>query len=304
VTPFTRVVGFAMLLSANGRGADHDWPAPPRAGDVDDRVSLSVSQRAGLASAPFVTPAFPEVSGFAIVLSGGAAVQISPAGWLRLRFPISFAWLDFPAGAQVPATALGNLELGLEHPIEVQRSTRVGLLAALLAPTAEHGSPMALLENRALAIASALTGGKDTALLTPGVTGLRLGARVEHSLSPFELRASLDVPLLVRISEASLPEGSATHSIGLLPALELDVAWWLAQGFGASLGGALVTEPLRVQEPIRERDREPRLQIVVELGLHARVGRSVALGLDATAPVGGLLGGGTGSIGAQGRFSF
>jgi hypothetical protein len=110
-----RLIAFMGLCAGNVSAAEHDWPAPPRAGEREERVFLSLSQRAGLAEAPFVSTAFPEVSGFAMVLTGAAGVRISPVGWVRLRLPISFARLDFPAGAQVPETALGNLELALEH---------------------------------------------------------------------------------------------------------------------------------------------------------------------------------------------
>jgi hypothetical protein len=290
-----------MLLSANARAAEHDWPAPPRAKDAQERVSFSIRNRAGLVEAPFVTTAFPEVSGFGMVLTGTAGVQFSSMGWLRLTLPISFVRLDFPARAQVAETALGNLELALEHPVELDPSTRFGLLAALLAPSAEHGTHTALLNNRALALGSALNGGQDAPLLTPGVTGVRLGASLEHSERPFAFRASLDLPLLMRLSDASLPEETVTHPIGLLPAVDLKAAWWITSWFGATLGGGLITEPMRVQEPALERDRNQRLQAVVEPGLHARLGQHVALGLDASVPVGGNLGGDAWSIGLHGR---
>lgn len=168
-----------------------------------------------------------------MVLTGAAAVRLSSIGWLRLKMPVSFVRLDFPARAQVAETALGNLELGLEHPVQLRPSTRLGLLAAFVAPSAEHGSQVALLNNRVLALGSALNGGKDSTLLTPGVTGLRLGAGVEHSLPPFGFRASLDVPLLVRVSDATLPEATETHPIGILPAIELKASWWITSWFGA-----------------------------------------------------------------------
>jgi hypothetical protein len=304
VTPFTRVAALVILLSASGRAAEHDWPAPPRAIDAEERVSLSLTARAGLAEAPFVTAAFPEVSGFGTVLTGAAAVELWPMGWLRLRVPVSLVRLDFPAGAQVSETALGNLELGLEHSLKLRPTTRVGFLAALLAPFAEEGSRTALLKNRALALASAVSGGKDTAHFTPGVTGLHLGGSLEHSRYPFAFRASLDVPLLVRISDAGLPEHTEIHSFGMLPALDLSAACWITPWFGASFGAGLITEPLRVQEPTLERDRDRRLQPVVEPGLHLQLGEHAALGLDASIPVAGSLGGDAFGFGLQGRLGF
>jgi hypothetical protein len=292
-----------MLLGASGEAAEHDWP-PPLGDDEQARVALSLTNRAGLVQAPFVTPAFPEVSGFGSVLTGSAAVRVSPIGWLRLSLPLSIVRLDFPAGAQVSETAFGNLELALEHALELRRSTRLALSAALLAPSAGHGDRAALLGNRALALGNALNGGKDAALLTPGVTGLRLWAGVEHSARPFEFRASLDLPLLVRISSASLPDATQTRPLGILPAIELEAAWWVTSWLAASLGAGLVAEALRVQEPALERDRNQRLQPVAELGLHFRLGPKVALVLDASLPVGGSLGGDAWSVGSAVRFGF
>jgi hypothetical protein len=291
-----------MLLSASGRAAEHDWPRSPRANDTERRVSLSLSQRAGLVEAPFLTTPFPEVSGFGMILTGSAAVKLSPLGWLRLKLPIGLVWLDFPAGSQVKEAALGNLELALEHPVELHPATRLGLLAALFVPSAEHGSKSALLNNRALSLGSALNGGKDAALLTPGVTGLRLGASIEQTVRPFELRARIDVPLFARVSSASLPEDTETHPIGMLPTVDLTAAAWITPWFAASLGAGLMTEPVRVQEPALERDRKRRLQAVAEPGFHLRLGEHVALGLDACVPVGGSLGGEAWSIGTQARF--
>jgi hypothetical protein len=293
-----------MLLCATGRAAEHDVPPAAREQEAEERVSFSLSNRAGLVVAPFVTAAFPEVSGFANLLVSEAAVHVSGVGWLRLRVPVGFVALDLPAGAQEPEAALGNLELGLEHRIPLEPSTRLELLAALVVPSAEHGPEMSLFNNRALALVNALNAGKDSALLTPGVTGLRLGVGAEHSLQRLELRANLELPVLVRVSDASLPEDTETHPVGLLPALELEAAYRITSWFGASLGAALVTEPLRVQEPALERDRSRRVQPVVEPALNAQLGRHVALVLDASVPLGGNLGGDAWSIGTHARFGF
>jgi hypothetical protein len=180
----------------------------------------------------------------------------------------------------------------------------VEFLAAVLAPLAQHGPEQSLLDNRALALGSALSGGKDAALLTPGVTGVRVAASLEQSLGAFDFRANLDLPVLVRVSDASLLEDAETHPFGLLPALELEVAWWITPWFGASLGADLITEPWRVQEPARERDRARRLQSLVEPGLHAQLGQHVALALDGNLPVGSSLGGNVWSIGLQTRVGF
>ena len=291
MTRFARTLAFVMLFGLNAGAAERHH----------ERLSLSLSNRAGLVTAPFVTLAFPEVSGFGDALTATAAVQFSALGWLHLSLPVAIVKLDFPAGAQVTQAALGNVEFGLEHPIEPGPSTRVGLLAALLAPTAEHGSKTALLDNRALALASTLSGGKDSALLTPGVMGLRLGVSVGHSARPFDLRASLDLPLLVRVSDASLPDSTETHAIGIVPALELKGTWWITSGFAASLGAALIIEAVRVQEPVLERDRNRRFQPVAERGLQLRLGQHLVLDLDGNVPVGGALGGNAWSVGTHAR---
>jgi hypothetical protein len=305
VTPFARAFGFVMLLGGRARAAGDDWPAPRQPDDTPSRASISLSQRAGVvAEAPFVTTAFPEVAGFGMVVIGAAAVQLSPIGWLGARLPVSYVRLDFPAGAQVTKTALGNLELGVEHRLELRAKGSIRLRAAFVAPTAEHGPETALLANRALAVGNALSGGKEAPLLTPGVTGLRLGLSAEHSHGPWWFRAGLDVPVLVRVSEGSLPEDAETHSTGVLPAIDLQAASWITSWLAVALGGRLMTEPLRVQEPARERDRQRRLQPVVEPSVHARLGRHVNLGLDGNVPAGGALGGEAWSIGLHGRLGF
>lgn len=265
-------------------------------------MSVFVNSRSGLVEAPFVTTPFPQVSGFATVVTAGAALRIASLGWLHLRLPVSFVRLDLPATAQVSETALGNLELGLEHRLELRPKTYLGLLGALVAPSAQHGSTAALLDNRALALGSALSAGKDSALLTPGVTGLRLATSVEHSLHPFELRAGLDMAVLVRVSEASLPQETRTHPIAILPVLDLRAAWWATPWFAASLGAGLVAEPLRAQEPRLEAARDRRLHAFVAPSVQARLGRHLVLGLEAIVPVGGTLGGHAWSVGPFARF--
>lgn len=304
MTPLHRAcaLSLSLLLTTSARATEHDWPAPPPARAAEPRVSFSLTNRAGLVEAPFVTAAFPEISGFATVLTPAAAVHVTSLGWLHAKLPITYVRLDFPAGAQVGEVAAGNLELAFEHHVKLHRSTRLALLAALLAPTADHGPETSLLDNRTLALGSALNGGKDSFLLTPGVTGLRLGASVGRWHHPFQFRAGLDVPLLLRLSEASLPADAETHAFGVTPALDLDVAWWMSSWFGASLGAALVMEAVRVQEPARGRERDQRLQPILEPSLHFQLGQHVRLALDASVPVGGALGGDTWSIGLMGRF--
>ena len=208
-----------------------------------------------------------------------------------------------PSG-QVSETALGNFELAIEHRIAVSPATRLGLLAGALVPTASHGPESSLLDNRALAIANALNTGKDAALSTPGVTGVRLGVSLEHSVHSLELRVSVGVPLLVAVSDASLPEDTETRPFGILPTFDVRAAAWITSWFAASLGSGLIAEPLRVHEPARERDRDRRLQAVIEPGLHTRFGQHVALGLDATVPVGGNLGGRAWSVSLLSRVGF
>jgi hypothetical protein len=287
-----------MLVSARAGAAEHDWPAKPRPKPDQERLSFSVSQRSGLVEAPFVTSAFPEVSGFATVVTASAALRIPPIGWLRLRLPVSLVRLDLPATAQVSETALGNLELGLEHRLALRSSTTyLSLIGALVAPSAQHGSTASLFDNRALALGSALSAGKDAALLTPGMTGLRLRSSVERSLYPLQLRAGLEVAVLVRLSDAHLPEETVTHRVAILPVLDLAAAFWPTSWFAASLGLGLVAEPLRAQEPARQASRDRRTQPFLQPAVQARIGRHVALGLEAIVPVAGTLGGDAWSVG-------
>lgn len=277
---------------------------PATAAERDERVTASLETRAGLVEAPFVTPPFPSVSGFATVLTGAAELRLEQAGWLGLRLPISFVRLDFPARAQVSETAFGNVELSWRRPLELDRSRRLALRAGLLLPSAEHGPETALMKNRALALASALNGGQQSWLLTPGVTGLLLETGLEQTRGSFDLHARLALPVLVRVSEASLPPETETHAWGLLPALELGATWWAKPWLGPSLRVGLVSEPFRVQEPMRESARQRRLQLAIDPAVQARFGERVTLGLEASIPVAGNLGGNAWSIALSGQVGF
>lgn len=296
-----RALTLALLLTTSAHATEHDWPAKPRTQGDEPRVSFSLSNRTGIAKAPFVTGAFPEVSGFASVFTPAAGVRLFPYAWLYAQLPITYVRLDFPAGAQVGEAAIGNLELALEHGIELRPTSRLGLLAAFLAPTANHGPEKSLLDNRALALAGAINGPENSSLLMPGAMGLRFGASIEHPQGPFQFRASLDVPLLIRISHASLPEDTMTHTFGVTPVLGLKAAWWTKSWFGASLGAAVIAEAVRLQEPSRDGDRSQRLQPIVQPSLHFQLGHRIRLNLDGNVPVGGALGGNAWSIGPSGR---
>ena len=240
------------------------------------------------------------MSGFGALLIGDAALRVR-GGWLLLRLPLSIVRLDFPAGAQVAESALGNVELGFARPVEVGPETRVEWAGSVLAPSARSGPERSLLRNRALALSNALTGGRDAASLTPGITGLRLRASIEHSLRLFDLRAGLDLPLLLRVSDANLPDDSRARAVGLLPSVDVRAALWVTPWFRAALGAALVMEPLRVQEPALERDRVRRLQPIIEPALDFRLGRFVGLGGTGSVPFAGNLGGEAWSVGIVGR---
>ncbi len=168
-------------------------------------AELSLSNRAGLVTAPFVTAALPKVSGFADLLVARAALRLSNVGWLHLEAPLAIVALDFPAGAQVSELALGNVELGFTQHFQLGDQARFELLASLLAPTAEHGPERSLLKLRALALAAALSGGKRSASLTSGAIGTRWEATVSHEEGPLELRGTLEAALLARLSNAGLP---------------------------------------------------------------------------------------------------
>ena len=146
-----QALGLLMLCAATARAQEHALPT----GDTRERLSVSVSVRAGLVEAPFVSSTFPQVSGFATVLRGSAALRLNSVDRVHLQLPVSIARLDFPARAQVALAALGNLELGFEHAVDARPDTRLSFAAAIIAPTAEHGSTGALLDNRTLALADA-----------------------------------------------------------------------------------------------------------------------------------------------------
>ncbi len=184
-----RILGVARRERAS-RGGDWRRSAARRRRGRSRPLCCSVSEQR-IAEAPFVTRLSPKC--------GVRRGLHRAAGANPLR------WVGSASGgpsASRGSTSCGRGGLGdgggqsraRSWSTESRPATRLdGRSAARWSPTAERGPEAALLDNRALALGNALNGGLDSALLTPGVSGLRLERALEHWHHP--LRVSGDLRL-------------------------------------------------------------------------------------------------------------
>jgi len=278
-------------------------PAPPLlVGDEDalGRAGLSVHQRIGEGMAPFYTTAFPTASardGEAATTVIAGRVQLEPELWIGVRVPVVATRVEQPAGVRLDEAAWGNPELYGEHQRVFGPPDRLHLRSiarlALGLPLAEHGTASSLMENRALAIADALAGWGERELYTPGVLPVTASGRVDVVLSPWVFSAGAKLPILVRVSDADLPEETTKRALGFAPLVEARATVWPWRSFGASLGGHVVIDALAAAEAPRRVGSGGIVQPVLEPRLLVPIHSHFLLVADFVVPLGGPLGGGT-----------
>ncbi len=285
------VVITAMLGSAGSASAE-----PPATWGVSTQL------RAGSATTPFYTEALSETS------SEFLARQIVFDGFYRLssrlvigaRLPLALSSVRQPAGSYSANTALGNPELYVEDQSfswaiagsTVHTSARAGVGI----PIAEHGSSSSLLQNRVVALSSALDGWRNPELYEPGVIPVTLSARAAILPAPWGASLTAKIPVLIRVTDASLPEESRTRAIGIVPHIEARGTWkplaWFAVGVASHV---VLLIPAAVSAP-KGSARSGIVQWGVSPGLVFPIDENWVLSADFNAAVGGPLSG-TYSIG-------
>lgn len=195
-------------------------------GTAEERLTLGIEARAGTATAPYVTRAFPQARGYGASLQAFANWQLASDMGLWLRAPYALMRVEQPAGALYDEAAFGNPELGvrLERALSdsLVRAPRAGIVLGLALPLAEHDSRDSQLEGRALTLANAFSGLSEPELYTPGVVALTPAVFVSLGWPRFSLRGSLKLPLLARVSRANLPSDALVRSFGVTSVFDVE----------------------------------------------------------------------------------
>ena len=211
-----RAALLALALALCCAGAHAETP-PPSNDDGSPTLTLALeSLLTSSHGAPYVTTAFPEVSGYAVVLRLDAELALGPALKLGLRAPLVLARIEQPAGGLFGEAAWANPELSASlGQLWLARDGWQLLGATRLAlglPLAEYDSSGSELSGRALALADASEGFSESELYTPGVLPIVLSESVTLKSSRFRFGAALKLPFLTRLSDAGLPRQSDTHA--------------------------------------------------------------------------------------------
>jgi len=262
------------------------------AGVAISLLQLWLDAQVGSSTAPYVTPTLPEVSGYGGVLSFGAQYRLTPRLNLSARAALAVMRVEQPAGALYDEAAWANPELGLgfEQPLVTSKAWSLGLSSrlALGLPLAEHDSEASQLEGRALTLANAFVGFGEPELFTPGVLPATPATALWFRAQRWELFAGLKVPLLFRVSNASLPTDVTRHAFGVTPVLDLGARFralrWLTLGFEPRL-------TWRARAPIADRGGALQPLLAASAELHVLDAMSVRTSVQA--PIAGPLGGST-----------
>lgn len=251
---------------------------------------LAAKALAGTSTGPYVTAAFPETTayGAALALSGRFAWNRRLS--LSFRIPLVLARLEQPAGAFYAEAAWGNPELSFAVGVLqcASRGWTLGLTSglALGAPLAEHDS--AQLAGRALAFADALEGFGEPELFTPGVLPLTPAGHLSLSSRRWRFVASLKLPLLMRVSDASLPASTATHALAFVPVAELGARLQLRRWFAVAAAPRLTVRAVSAVD-----DHAPPLQLLAAGQVELRLNEATSAVAAVQAPLAGALGGST-----------
>jgi hypothetical protein len=263
-------------------------PGVPRS--AEQHLQLAVSARAGTSTGPYVTSAFPETTAYGVALTLRARLLLTQKLSLGLRVPLVLARVEQPAGALFAEAAWGNPELDVQW--ELLRFEREGWTLdfasrlALGAPLAEHDA--AQLAGRALAFADALEGYGEPELFTPGVVPITPSGLLLLSSRRWRFGATVKLPVLARVSAASLPTTSDARGLGFVPVAELSARWqwlrWLAVGAASRL-------TVRAVAPVD--DHAAAAQLLATGQVELRLASATSAAVVFQAPVAGPLGGAT-----------
>jgi len=261
-------------------------------------VKASVELRIGAVAAPFYTDALPETSSEftqarSMILTG--SYRLRPALWVGGRLPAAPSTVRQPAGSYADEKALGNPELNADWLAPPQsfgtRLVQLVVRGAIGLPLAEHGSGTSLVQNRVVALSSALDGWRNPELYEPGVIPLTLSGHAVIEPRPWGVELGAKLPILVRIGDASLPDEADESPVGFEPHIEARGLVAPLDWLTAELGAHLAIQVVPAVAPAERSERSGRLQPGIEPGLTFAPGGGFSLSTRFSAALGGPLAG-------------
>jgi hypothetical protein len=255
------------------------------------QVQLVARAHFGVATTPFEVSGLQQAKGQAFVFHAAARYALSDALSLELGVPWVLGSVAQPAGSYVDAAALGNPELGARYWLALRRSNAsvLALDAAIHVglPLASHAAD--LLPNRLLAIANGVEGRGRPGWFTPGALPITPSGAVSLASSRFRLEGALELPLLVRVSEADLPEAATdTNPIGFAAVAFLEARYRLSRCCSLALAERLFFDVAPLAAHVGE---VSRVQDLERLSFYFHFGSRSALMIDLQTAIGGELGG-------------
>ena len=293
-----RIAAFTAVLIFAARTAFAEPAIDP--GLAPGGAQIEAQAHFGVATTPFDVTTLPEAKGQAFALLAGGRYALSLPLSFELRIPLVLGSVAQPAGSYVDAAALGNPQMGVRYRFIDRRS---GEAALGLAGAVEVGVPLAshaedLMPNRVLAIADGVEGRAHPEWFTPGVAPITASSALRWSSAPWSLETELRLPLLVRVSEASLPRMTTnTKTLGLAAVASGEARYRLSQRLSLAAGAHLFFDIAPSVTHVRD---VSRVQDFERLSLHIHFGSRAALVIDLQAAIAGELGGSTVAGGLRG----
>lgn len=289
------------LTPAGAAAGDADGantaPVPERRAEATSEPSGSVSAwsslRAGSVEAPYPSATLGEVqseAGQARLLRLGGAARVAEAVWVGGHVAYVFGGVEQPAGSYRAASVWGNpILFATLSRADVAPATGSRLDADLsmslgVPVAAERGDPDEQLDRRALAIADALEGMTNPEIFTPNVFPMAWGGTLVLPTRYLQLSLGLELPLLLRLSDATIPDGASSSAVGFIPNGHVHAAAWPWTWFGLSLEATLAWP---VAEPVYLSSRTGDPQVMLTPRLLFPLGALVLLTLDAAVAAGG-----------------
>lgn len=254
-------------------------------------VQLSALAHFGVATTPFEVSSLPQAKGQAFVFHAAASYRLSNPLSLELGVPWVLGSVAQPAGAYVDAAALGNPELGASYRLTLHHDT-----ASLLTVTTtlNVGAPLAghapdLMPNRVLAVASGIEGRGRPQWFTPGALPLTPSSTLLWQSPPWSLEGALQLPLLIRVSEADLPATTTrTKPLAFAAIASAEARYRFSRRLSLALTEQLGFDIVPFASHVG--DISP-VQDCERLSLHVHLGSQSALLVDLQTAIAGALGG-------------